>query len=1416
MAVVAAWKLHTELHTATNDQLSHLEFRREITIHLLHAGPFFAKETAETNVFRAKKGYTEIVFCPITHFVLPCLEMFSEIYQKIISKQLKKTIKVWSRRDKKLKANCKIPGRQILLVSSPISVDGQASSLEKDVTNWLIPENGDIFCAIDKPYAISQKYEPAVAVCIQLANIFTLFNTIAAKLLCIFHFCTAQTSKCQVAAGNGNVDWAILYKPPGEKRGKILVAPGGAWAPNPADLENPNGHSFAKALEHVAGTHANIKFFAYNNAAPGVVGVKTKSNSKGVLILDVTGTDSAAWIVHTVPGYPKPKATYTFPASEFANGHLLICLTIAESQIEPIAAALLMASPFIHYNDVPDAEVNTRAALKKLINGETAIKPPFLTKQNIGTQAGASVPVQIFSKSERSKYGNYLTFRKIFQIYINHFVLPCLEMFSEIYQKIISKQLKKTIKVWSRRDEKLKANCKIPGKQILLVSSPISVDGQASSLEKDVTNWLIPENGDIFCAVDKPYAISQKYEPAVAVCIQLANIFAPVALFVASPFIHYNDVPDAEVRTRPTLKKLLNGETPIMPPFSSKQTIKTQAGAPVSVEIFSKSERSKYEIYQKIISKQLKKTIKVWSRRDEKLKANCKIRGRQILLVSSPISVDGQASSLEKDVTNWLIPENGDIFCAVDKPYAISQKYEPAVAVCIQLANIFARFNTIAANTSKCQQADGRGDVDWVVLYKPPGDKRGKILVPAGGAWAANPQDLENAADHSFAKALESVVGNHPAKKFFAYNNAAPGVVILDNTDPVDSAAWIVHTVPGYPKPKVAYTFPASEYANGHLLLCLTIAESQIEPIAVALFVASPFIHYNDVPDAEVRTRPTLKKLLNGETPIKPPFSSKQTIKTQAGAPVSVEIFSKSERSKYEIYQKIISKQLKKTIKVWSRRDEKLKANCKIPGRQILLVSSPISVDGQASSLEKDVTNWLIPENGDIFCAIDKPYAISQKYEPAVAVCIQLANIFTLFNTIAAKHSFFAFFISARLKHQNVKRQMEMEMAILYKPPGEKRGKILVAPGGAWAPNPVDLENPAGHSFAKALEHVAGTNGNIKFFAYNNAAPGVVGVKTKSNSKGVLILDVTGTDSAAWIVHTVPGYPKPKATYTFPASEFANGHLLICLTIAESQIEPIAAALLMASPFIHYNDVPDAEVNTRAALKKLINGETAIKPPFLTKQNIGTQAGASVPVQIFSKSERSKYGNYLTFRKIFQIYINMKEVTLLTLLIFCIFHFCIAQISKCRQADGGVIPHRNMVILYKPPGEKRGKILVAAAAAWASYPQDLHNAADHSFVKALESVSGTHANKHFFAYNNVAPGVVGVKTKSNSKGVVILDTTAPADAAAWIVHTVPGYPKPKATYTFPASEYENGHLLICLTISESQIEPIGLFTYIEV
>ncbi|KRY09918.1 hypothetical protein T12_11911 [Trichinella patagoniensis] len=116
---------------------------------------------------------------------------------------------------------------------------------------------------------------------------------LASLILCIFQFCSAQTSKCQVAAGNADADWAILYKPPGEKTGKILVPAGEAWAPNPQNLENARDHSFAKALESVAQNHAAKRFFAYNNAAPGVIGIKTKSNSKGVLILDTSASGTS-------------------------------------------------------------------------------------------------------------------------------------------------------------------------------------------------------------------------------------------------------------------------------------------------------------------------------------------------------------------------------------------------------------------------------------------------------------------------------------------------------------------------------------------------------------------------------------------------------------------------------------------------------------------------------------------------------------------------------------------------------------------------------------------------------------------------------------------------------------------------------------------------------------------------------------------------------------------------------------------------------------------------------------------------------------------------------------------------------------------------------------------------------------------
>ncbi|KRX70341.1 Plancitoxin-1 [Trichinella sp. T6] len=290
--------------------------------------------------------------------------------------------------------------------------------------------------------------------------------------LCIyFPSRSLATSKCQDAAGANAGDWAILYKAPAQERGKILL-PAANWANNAAPVAANGGHSFAKALEHVVASDRNNKFIAYNNAPPDISKVKTKSNSKGVLMMDTSNADAASWIVHTVPGFPKALRGYLFPPAEVQKGHLLICLTITEGQIDTIALTLRIATPLIYHSDIPDAEMDSRPNLKKLVNGESRILPPLTVTREISTADPRGLKITIYSKGEKSKYD-----------------LP-----ENTHQK-----------VWTARDKKLKSDCRIPGKNIRLVTSPISVSGDQSTLENDVSQWLVTEVGNKFCAVDKPY-----------------------------------------------------------------------------------------------------------------------------------------------------------------------------------------------------------------------------------------------------------------------------------------------------------------------------------------------------------------------------------------------------------------------------------------------------------------------------------------------------------------------------------------------------------------------------------------------------------------------------------------------------------------------------------------------------------------------------------------------------------------------------------------------------------------------------------------------------------------------------------------------------------------------------------------------
>ncbi|KRX33343.1 Deoxyribonuclease-2-alpha [Trichinella murrelli] len=219
------------------------------------------------------------------------------------------------------------------------------------------------------------------------------------KVVLIFHLINLSHSQTSTCRTND------VYKAPAQTTGKIIHAGAvGSWANGQAPFTDPQGHSFAKTLENVVRDNPTIKFLAYNNVPPGIPNVKTKSNSKGVIILS-TAADSAAWVIHTIPGFPTAKTPYAWPASETARGHLLICLSISKSQINAIAASLLLVQPVIHYNDIPETETAGMPYFKKLAEGQTPIIPPFTSRRTIRSQnAAAPVTVHIYSKSESSKY----------------------------------------------------------------------------------------------------------------------------------------------------------------------------------------------------------------------------------------------------------------------------------------------------------------------------------------------------------------------------------------------------------------------------------------------------------------------------------------------------------------------------------------------------------------------------------------------------------------------------------------------------------------------------------------------------------------------------------------------------------------------------------------------------------------------------------------------------------------------------------------------------------------------------------------------------------------------------------------------------------------------------------------------------
>ncbi|KRX58022.1 Plancitoxin-1 [Trichinella sp. T9] len=477
---------------------------------------------------------------------------------------------------------------------------------------------------------------------------------------------SAATTKCQNLNGNA----------PAQPRGMTLIAGGGAvnWVVNPADVIQMAGHSFGKVLEHVIDKNAANKFIAYNNIPPDVPKVNTKSNSKGVLMMNPQGADEAAWIVHTIPGFPKALRGYLFPPEEIQKGHLFICLTIKESEIDAI------------------------------VNGESRFIPPLTVARDISTAAPGGLKVTIYSKGEKSRFAPGQNIGKAFTqgnagAWGDTAVVTGAggHSFGKALEHVIAVEPTNKFIAYNNVPPDIpKPKTKSNSKGVLMMN-PQGAD-EAAWIVHTVPGFPKALRGYLF-----PPEEIQKGHLFICLTIKESEIDTiAMTMRIATPLIYHNDIPDSEINSRPNLKKLVNGESRFIPPLTVARDISTAAPGGLKVTIYSKGEKSRFEIYRRILVRKLKTTIKIWTTRDKTLKSDCRIFGRNIRLVTSPISVSGHPSSLESDVSQWLISEQGNKFCAVDKPYQKSQTKEPAMAVCIDDASIFTRFNEIAANLDDC------------------------------------------------------------------------------------------------------------------------------------------------------------------------------------------------------------------------------------------------------------------------------------------------------------------------------------------------------------------------------------------------------------------------------------------------------------------------------------------------------------------------------------------------------------------------------------------------------------------------------------------------------------------------------------------------------------------------------------------
>ncbi|OUC40489.1 deoxyribonuclease II [Trichinella nativa] len=304
----------------------------------------------------------------------------------------------------------------------------------------------------------------------------------AIALLLIVQQSETQNARCKSTAAN-NVDWYVLYKTPDQITAKIKTSAAPPWADEGADLTQNAGHALVSTLESwFAPLHNSLSAVGYSNQPPGFSGFTTDSTSKGIIIM-TNAQQQSFWLVHTMPKVLANGVAWAWPADLTPQGHMVVCVDVSTQTVAAIASALVYQNPLIYFSNIAPALQATQQTLMKLIGGlMPVLTPPFANTQTIKTlAAGAEVPIIIFSKLSTGRL--------------------------EMYGKILTTKLRANIRVWAKTDNSLSSTGGGKIGFVKVVQSPITVDNQQSTREKDSSQWVSVEQKPLFCFTTSSYNV---------------------------------------------------------------------------------------------------------------------------------------------------------------------------------------------------------------------------------------------------------------------------------------------------------------------------------------------------------------------------------------------------------------------------------------------------------------------------------------------------------------------------------------------------------------------------------------------------------------------------------------------------------------------------------------------------------------------------------------------------------------------------------------------------------------------------------------------------------------------------------------------------------------------------------------------